>query len=274
MGFELALSVALPEFDGNVITHPVSGKERTDDEAGMGSAPKHHFPIADRIDHATRLAVNWATLRHTPNEEKNVAVVLHNYPPSDDGIGTAFGLDSESTVNLLSELEARGYDLGGEMPEDGQTSSRNLPRNSPSRTGGSLPRTSEISVDVVSTAQYEDWFRRPTNGSRRISSGSGRGSGSAVRDPRNPIRQRPRHRPAPRGFGMDPRKSTTTPTSSRPTTTTRSTAGSGIRSRPTPSSTWVPTAASSGSPARRSVSTGKAHPTNWSTTSRTSTPTS
>ena len=120
MGFELALSVALPEFDGNVITHPISGKERTDDEAGIGSAPKGHFPIDDRVDHAARLAVNWAQLRHTPNAEKNVAIVLHNYPPSDDGIGTAFGLDSpESTVNLLEELGNRGYDLGGHSPADG-----------------------------------------------------------------------------------------------------------------------------------------------------------
>jgi len=55
-GLRTALSVALPEFDGNVITHPpISGKERTDDEAGIGSAPKHHFPIEDRIDHATRI---------------------------------------------------------------------------------------------------------------------------------------------------------------------------------------------------------------------------
>ncbi len=110
MGFELALSVALPEFDGNVITHPISGKERMEDAAGVGSAPKQHFPIEDRVDHVARLAVNWARLRHLPNDEKNVAVVLHNYPPSDDGIGTAFGMDSpESTVNLLSELRERGY---------------------------------------------------------------------------------------------------------------------------------------------------------------------
>lgn len=43
MGFELALSVALPEFDGNVITHPISGKERTDDAADIGSAPNSTF---------------------------------------------------------------------------------------------------------------------------------------------------------------------------------------------------------------------------------------
>jgi len=38
--------------------------------------------------------VNWSRLGYLDNDEKQVAVVLHNYPPSDDGIGTAFGLDS------------------------------------------------------------------------------------------------------------------------------------------------------------------------------------
>ncbi|WP_435197337.1 cobaltochelatase subunit CobN [Natronomonas sp. EA1] len=160
MGFELALSVALPEFDGNVITHPISGKERTDDEAGIGSAPKQHFPIDDRVDHAARLAVNWAQLRHTPTEEKQVAVVLHNYPPSDDGIGTAFGLDSpESTVNLLEELRDRGYDLGGTLPESGQALVERLTAQLTLDDRWVAPAdVRELSVDVVSTAQYREWF--------------------------------------------------------------------------------------------------------------------
>ncbi|ELZ14397.1 Cobaltochelatase [Natrinema thermotolerans DSM 11552] len=160
MGFELALSVALPEFDGNVITHPISGKERTDDEAGIGSAPKHHFPIEDRIDHATRLAVNWAELRHTPNEDKQVAVVLHNYPPSDDGIGTAFGLDSpESTVNLLEELEARGYDLGDDMPDSGQSLVEKLTAQLTLEDRWVAPEdVRDLSVDVVSPDTYAEWF--------------------------------------------------------------------------------------------------------------------
>jgi cobaltochelatase CobN len=160
MGFELALSVALPEFDGNVITHPISGKERTADEAGIGSAPKHHFPIEDRVDHATRLAVNWARLRHTPNEEKRIAVVLHNYPPSDDGIGTAFGLDSpESTVNLLEELDARGYDLDDETPDDGQHLVDTLTSQLTLENRWVAPEdVRERSVDVVSTDQYGEWF--------------------------------------------------------------------------------------------------------------------
>ncbi len=159
MGFELALSVALPEFDGNVITHPVSGKERMDDEAGIGSAPKQHFPIEDRVEHVASLAVNWAQLRHTPNEEKKVAVVLHNYPPSDDGIGTAFGLDSpESTINLLEELEARGYDLE-DRPDDGQELIEELTSQLTLEDRWVAPEdVRELSVDVVSPDQYAEWF--------------------------------------------------------------------------------------------------------------------
>ncbi|MBX0297321.1 cobaltochelatase subunit CobN [Haloarcula nitratireducens] len=160
MGFELALSVALPEFDGNVVTHPISGKERTEDAADIGSAPKQHFPIADRVDHVARLAVNWAELRHTPNGEKRVAVVLHNYPPSDDGIGTAFGLDSpESAVNLLDELAARGYELGDTMPESGQSLVERLTAQLTLDDRWVAPEdVREMSVDTVSPTQYGEWF--------------------------------------------------------------------------------------------------------------------
>jgi cobaltochelatase CobN len=160
MGFELALSVALPEFDGNVITHPISGKERTDDEAGIGSAPKQHFPIEDRIDHAASLAVNWAELRHTPNGKKQVAVVLHNYPPSDDGIGTAFGLDSpDSTVNLLDELRARNYDLDGRSPESGEDLIETLTSQLTLDDRWVAPEdVRNLSVDVVSPERYDEWW--------------------------------------------------------------------------------------------------------------------
>ncbi|RJX49650.1 cobaltochelatase subunit CobN [Halonotius pteroides] len=160
MGFELALSVALPEFDGNVITHPISGKERMDDAADIGSAPKHHFPIQERVDHAARLAVNWARLRYLDNDDKTVAVVLHNYPPSDDGIGTAFGLDSpESTINLLEELDARGYDLGDSRPASGQQLIDTLTSQLTLDNRWVAPEdVRDRSVDVVSTDQYREWF--------------------------------------------------------------------------------------------------------------------
>jgi len=161
MGFELALSVALPEFDGNVITHPISGKEPLDEAADIGTTAKQHLPIADRIDHVANLAVNWAELRHTPNDRKRVAVVLHNYPPSDDGIGTAFGLDSpESTVNLLEELDSRGYDVG-DYPSDGQQLIETLTAQLTLDDRWVAPEdVRQLSVDVVSQPQYATWFEQ------------------------------------------------------------------------------------------------------------------
>ncbi len=209
MGFELALSVALPEFDGNVITHPISGKERTDDAAGIGSAPKQHFPIEDRIEHAASLAVNWAELRYTPNDEKNVTVVLHNYPPSDDGIGTAFGLDSpESTVNLLSELRSREYDLGGRFPDSGQELIETLTSQLTLDDRWVAPEdVRDLSVDVVSSDQYAEWWADADAGFRE----------NVVEEWGEPP-ERPFAIPGaefgnvlvtvqpPRGFGMDPSK--------------------------------------------------------------------
>ncbi|MFB6091700.1 MAG: cobaltochelatase subunit CobN [Haloquadratum sp.] len=208
MGFELALSVALPEFDGAVVTHPISGKERMEDEADIGSAPKQHFPIADRIDHVARLAVNWARLRHLPNAEKDVAVVLHNYPPSDDGIGTAFGLDTpESTVNLLDELDERGYAVG-DPPADGEKLIDRLTSQLTLDSRWVAPAdVRERSVDVVSAEQYAEWFADADDRFRE-----------RVREEWGDPPDRPFAIPGveygnvlvtvqpPRGFGMDPSK--------------------------------------------------------------------
>ncbi|WP_256393662.1 cobaltochelatase subunit CobN [Natronoarchaeum rubrum] len=226
MGFELALSVALPEFDGNVITHPISGKERTDDDSGIGTVPKQHFPIDDRVDHAVRLAVNWAELRHTPNEDKRVAVVLHNYPPSDDGIGTAFGLDSpESTVNLLEELGNRGYDLDGRTPKSGQQLVDTLTSQLTLDDRWVAPEdVRERSVDVVSPDQYADWFQDTDERSSSSPASASPWQDADERFRENVIEEwgDPPERPfaipgvefgnvlvtvqPPRGFGMDPSK--------------------------------------------------------------------
>ncbi|MFT4891619.1 MAG: cobaltochelatase CobN, partial [Halobacteriales archaeon] len=158
-GFELALSVALPEFDGVVVTHPVSGKEPVPGGPDVGTAPEQHRPIEDRVDHVARLAINWARLRHRPNEDKRVAVVLHNYPPSDDGIGTAFGLDTPaSLVALLDELADRGYAVG-DYPDDGDAVIESLVEQLTLDGRWVAPGDArERSVDVVEPGQYAEWF--------------------------------------------------------------------------------------------------------------------
>ncbi|MFJ6018802.1 cobaltochelatase subunit CobN [Nocardiopsis alba] len=106
-----ASQIAIPEFDGRIITVPFSFKEI--DRDGL---PRY---VADpeRCARLAGTAVAHARLRHVPVEEKRIAVVLSAYPTKHARIGNAVGLDTpRSLVRLLRRLRAEGYDLGS--PED------------------------------------------------------------------------------------------------------------------------------------------------------------
>ncbi|RBM17555.1 cobaltochelatase subunit CobN [Streptomyces sp. PT12] len=102
-----AAQIAIPEFDGRIITAPFSFKEF--DADGL---PRY---VADpeRCDRVARLAVHHARLRSTPHRDKRIAVVLSAYPTKHARIGNAVGLDTPvSAVRLLRQLRSDGYDLG------------------------------------------------------------------------------------------------------------------------------------------------------------------
>lgn len=110
---DTAVSVALPEFDGALITVPLATKEKRDDLVW-------YEPIEERIGKYISLALKWAELGRKPNAEKRVAVIFHNYPPRNDRIGNAVGLDTMATVcSLLAALKDRGYKVDC-LPENGQ----------------------------------------------------------------------------------------------------------------------------------------------------------
>jgi cobaltochelatase CobN len=158
--FELALSVALPKLDGVVVSHPISGKERVTDDgeaAADGTAPLRHQPIQERVDHAARLVANWAQLGRPP-AKKRIAIVLHNYPPSDDGIGTAFGLDSPASLDrLLDALESAGYRVE-DRPADGQAIVERLVHQLGRDARWTDPGKGPSGVSQVEPETYGEWF--------------------------------------------------------------------------------------------------------------------
>ncbi len=107
---DVAYSVAQPEFDGCIITVPVACREQKEVDPLTGALVAKYFPIPERIDKAVRLAINWGRLRKIPKSERRVAIVFHHYPPRNDRIGCAAGLDSFSSVKvLLDRLKKEGY---------------------------------------------------------------------------------------------------------------------------------------------------------------------
>jgi cobaltochelatase CobN len=108
-----ASQIAIPEFDGRIITAPFSFKEI--DRDGL---PRY---VADdeRSARVAGIAIAHARLRHTPPAERRIVLMLSAYPTKHSRVGNAVGLDTPvSTIRLLRELRDAGYDLGapGEIP--------------------------------------------------------------------------------------------------------------------------------------------------------------
>ncbi len=110
---DAAMQVALPEFDGRIVTVPCSFKEPHED----GTVT--YAPDPERAARVAGIAVRLAKLRHTPNNTKRVAIMLSNYPTKHSRVGNAVGLDTPaSATRLLDALTVAGYDTG-DWPERG-----------------------------------------------------------------------------------------------------------------------------------------------------------
>jgi len=151
---DVVMNVALPEFDGRLVTVPVSFKETDADGAAR------YVPDLERVARCASLAVRFARLRRTPNAAKRVAVVLSSYPTKNARVGNAVGLDTPaSAVRVLQALREDGYDLGSSpLPSDGDTLMHTLL----SRGGYDREYLTAAQLDDAvgwtSTADYASWF--------------------------------------------------------------------------------------------------------------------
>ncbi len=133
--------VAIPEFDGRIISVPFSFKE-VDDE-GLTS----YVPDAERAARVAGIAVAHARLRHTAPGDRKIVVMLSAYPTKHARIGNAVGLDTPaSVVRLLAAMQGEGYDIG---PFDGP---------------GALPGVADLDGDalvhalIAAGGQDPDWL--------------------------------------------------------------------------------------------------------------------
>ncbi|MBX0326371.1 magnesium chelatase subunit H [Oscillochloris sp. ZM17-4] len=103
---QAALSVAVPELEGAAEPLVFCGPSA----AGDGMAP-----LAAEIAQVADRAARRVALRHRPNAEKKLALVIFNYPPNLGNVGTAAYLDVfQSLYGLLGALRDDGYTV--DMP--------------------------------------------------------------------------------------------------------------------------------------------------------------
>jgi cobaltochelatase CobN len=116
---DVAMRVALPEFDGRIVGVPFSFNEEVDDGDTLGAPVSAYRTVPDRLEAIAGLATRLAGLRSRPAAERRVAIVMSAYPTARSRIGNAVALDTPaSVIALLQALAGAGYRVD-RIPESG-----------------------------------------------------------------------------------------------------------------------------------------------------------
>lgn len=161
---DVIANAALPEMDGNIMSLTGAFTDSSQKDPSTGASLVMHQPEINEIKAIVDRVINWARLQKLKNSEKKVAIIFHNYPPRNDTIGSAFGLDTkDSILNLLKLLKENGYSIP-DMPLDGETLINELL----AKTTNELRWLSEEKInhratDVISESTYHMWFKKLTS---------------------------------------------------------------------------------------------------------------
>lgn len=148
---DTAMNVAIPEFDGRIITVPISFKEK-------GRDAKGYEPLDNRIDRVAGLAIRFARLKYLKNAEKKVAFILTNSNTKASQIGNAVGLDAPaSLMTILQAMQAEGY-LIDNLPESGTALIHELIDRCAYDQDFLTPGQLGQAAARVPARQYANWF--------------------------------------------------------------------------------------------------------------------
>ncbi len=152
---DAAMQVAVPEFDGRLITVPFSFKEDGPDGVPI------YVADPERSQRIAGLATAYARLRSVPNPQKKLALVLSSYPTKHSRVGNAVGLDTPaSAIELLAAMHEAGYDLGPEVPTDGDALIHALIAAGGHDVEWLTEEQLRAAPARVPLATYESWFSR------------------------------------------------------------------------------------------------------------------
>jgi cobaltochelatase CobN len=156
---DIAMNIALPEFDGRIITTAISFKNTLTHDPLLQTEVVRYEPRPDRVEHLADLAAKWARLRSLANPHKRIAILLANYPSKNARVGNAVGLDTPASLHaLLVALQKAGYDTGPHLPQDGQALIAALIATSIQDAEFATPAAHTHSCGWVTQELYTKWL--------------------------------------------------------------------------------------------------------------------
>ena len=142
---DIAMNVALPEVDGRILSRAISFKGEAFFDVATECPIATYKARGDRVTFVAALAANWASLRRTAPAQRQVALILANYPNKDGRLANGVGLDTPaSAVHALALLQQAGYgvknapETSAELMEQIMAGPTNWLTDRATRTGGVL----------------------------------------------------------------------------------------------------------------------------------------
>ncbi len=144
-----------PEIDGVICPIPVEAQFTEDDYL--------RYPIPDRVDRMLGQAEAYADLRHSPEEEKRIAIIYFNHPPGKQNVGASYLNLFESLSLMLDSLRAEGYGVQNMTPEELQAEILEKGRNVGTWAPEELDALVEAGIEddsivLLDASVYESWF--------------------------------------------------------------------------------------------------------------------
>jgi cobaltochelatase CobN len=205
---DTAMNVVIPEFDGRIVTVPVSFKEKY---RANGMEVVEYAPLDDRVDRVAGIVAAQVRLRRSPRGRRRIAFVFTNSNTKASQIGNAVGLDAPaSLMAILRAMQREGYCVS-DLPENGDALIHALIDRGCYDLDHLTAAQCASAVGKVSAERYEEWFSElparlrermrsqwgPPPGEAYVHDGqlifSGLELGNAI------VTLQP-----PRGYGMDP----------------------------------------------------------------------
>lgn len=116
---DVAINIALPEMDGRIIGTAVSFKADNGRDPLTDSHIVAYRAYRPGCSRTVEMAVHWVRLQQLKNEEKNIALIMPNYPNKDSRLANGVGLDTPASVTaILQALRDAGYITGTYIPEN------------------------------------------------------------------------------------------------------------------------------------------------------------
>ncbi len=149
---DAAMQVAIPEFDGRLITVPFSFKQHNADGIAV------YVADSERAARVAAIAARHAALSRKPNSEKRIGVLLSSYPTKHARVGNAVGLDTPaSAVRLFTAMREAGYAIA-DFPQDGDTLIHSLIAAGGHDVEWLTAEQLSAATARVPLADYQRWF--------------------------------------------------------------------------------------------------------------------